>query len=156
MPPARSRDGRRVNIRPLSPKITTTLLSRRETCVFCAAGSSIGLTINGSSFAGSFTRVDIGHVRKPRLSRAVRAPGDCAFRKHVDLWARLALHAVNCAAEHAASREDIMSVQPLRKEGDRNPRTAEEAKANESFPGSIEGYDVQAIGKGRSTAETKT
>jgi nuclear transport factor 2 (NTF2) superfamily protein len=50
-------------------------------------------------------------------------------RQHVDLWARLALHGVNCAAEHAASREDMMSVQPLRKEGDRNPRTAEEAKA---------------------------
>src|SRR5262252_9689394 len=32
-------------------------------------------------------------------------------------------------AEHAASREDVMSVQPLRKEADRNPRTAEEAKA---------------------------
>jgi nuclear transport factor 2 (NTF2) superfamily protein len=32
-------------------------------------------------------------------------------------------------AKHAASREDMMSVQPLRKEGDRNPRTAEEAKA---------------------------
>jgi hypothetical protein len=32
-------------------------------------------------------------------------------------------------AEHAASREDMMSVQPLRKDGDRNPRTAEEAKA---------------------------
>jgi hypothetical protein len=50
-------------------------------------------------------------------------------RQHVDLWARRALHGVNCAAEHAASREDMMSVQPLRKEGDRNPRTAEEAKA---------------------------
>jgi hypothetical protein len=34
-----------------------------------------------------------------------------------------------CAAEHAASREDMMSVQPLRKEGDLNPRSAEEAKA---------------------------
>jgi hypothetical protein len=45
------------------------------------------------------------------------------------LSARLALHGVICAAEHAASREDIMSVQPLRKEGDRNPRTADEAKA---------------------------
>jgi hypothetical protein len=30
------------------------------------------------------------------------------------------------------------------------------SKANESFPGSIEGYDVQASSKGRSTAETKT
>jgi hypothetical protein len=29
-------------------------------------------------------------------------------------------------------------------------------QANESFPGSIEGYDVQASSKGRSTAETKT
>jgi nuclear transport factor 2 (NTF2) superfamily protein len=36
---------------------------------------------------------------------------------------------VNCAAEHNASREDMMSVQPLREEGDRNPRTVEEAKA---------------------------
>src|SRR5271166_3452315 len=35
----------------------------------------------------------------------------------------------DCAAEHAASREDMMSVQLLRKEGDRNPRTAEEAEA---------------------------
>jgi hypothetical protein len=30
------------------------------------------------------------------------------------------------------------------------------AQANESFPGPIEGYDVQASSKGRSTAETKT
>jgi len=29
-------------------------------------------------------------------------------------------------------------------------------QANESFPGPIEGYDVQASSKGRSTAETKT
>jgi hypothetical protein len=29
-------------------------------------------------------------------------------------------------------------------------------QANESFSGPIEGYDVQAISKGRSTAETKT
>jgi nuclear transport factor 2 (NTF2) superfamily protein len=36
---------------------------------------------------------------------------------------------MNCAAEHAASREDMMSVQPLRKGRDHNPRTAEEAKA---------------------------
>src|SRR5262249_2405906 len=87
-----------------------------------------GSTIDGSSFSGSLTRVDIGRIRK-RLSRAVGAPGDCTVREHVDLWARLALHGVNCAAEHAASREDMMSVQPLRKEGDRNPRTAEEVKA---------------------------
>ena len=29
-------------------------------------------------------------------------------------------------------------------------------QANESFPGPIEGYDVQASSKGRSAAETKT
>jgi len=51
------------------------------------------------------------------------------IRKRVDLWSRLALHSTNRAIEHAASREDMMSVQPLRKEGDQNPRTAEEAKA---------------------------
>jgi nuclear transport factor 2 (NTF2) superfamily protein len=54
-------------------------------------------------------------------------PGD--VRKHVDLRARLALHGVNCAAEHAASRENMMSVQPLRREHDRNPCTVEEAEA---------------------------
>jgi nuclear transport factor 2 (NTF2) superfamily protein len=36
---------------------------------------------------------------------------------------------VNYAAEHAASQENVMSVQPLQKERDRNPRTAEEAEA---------------------------
>jgi nuclear transport factor 2 (NTF2) superfamily protein len=59
----------------------------------------------------------------------VCASGDRAIRKRVDLWLRLALHGANRAVEHAASREDMMSVQPLRKEGDQNPRTAEEAKA---------------------------
>jgi nuclear transport factor 2 (NTF2) superfamily protein len=39
------------------------------------------------------------------------------------------LRGVKCAAEHAASGENMMSVQPLRKEHDRNPRTAEEAEA---------------------------
>jgi nuclear transport factor 2 (NTF2) superfamily protein len=34
-----------------------------------------------------------------------------------------------CRSEHAASPEDMMPVQPLRKEGDGNPRTAEEAEA---------------------------
>jgi nuclear transport factor 2 (NTF2) superfamily protein len=68
-------------------------------------------------------------VRDASGSHVVCASGDWAIRKRVDLWSRLALHSANRAVEHAASREDMMSVQPLRKEGDQNPRTAEEAKA---------------------------
>jgi hypothetical protein len=48
--------------------------------------------------------------------------------KRVDLWARLDLHGVSCTAEYAAIREDTMSVQPMRKEGDRNPRTIDTAQ----------------------------
>ena len=68
-------------------------------------------------------------VRDASGSHVVCASGDWSIRKRVDLWSRLALHSANRAVEHAASREDMMSVQPLRKEGDQNPRTAEEAKA---------------------------
>jgi nuclear transport factor 2 (NTF2) superfamily protein len=68
-------------------------------------------------------------VRDASGSHVVCASSDRAIRKRVDLWSRLALHSANRAVEHAASREDMMSVQPLRKEGDQNPRTAEEAKA---------------------------
>ena len=71
----------------------------------------------------------VGRLRDASGSHVVCASGDWAIRKRVDLWSRLALHSVNRAVEHAASREDMMSVQPLRKEGDQNPRTAEEAKA---------------------------
>jgi nuclear transport factor 2 (NTF2) superfamily protein len=70
----------------------------------------------------------LGRLRDASGSHVV-ASGDWAIRKRVDLWSRLALHSANRAVEHAASREDMMSVQPLRKEGDQNPRTAEEAKA---------------------------
>jgi nuclear transport factor 2 (NTF2) superfamily protein len=71
----------------------------------------------------------LGRLRDASGSHIVCASGDRAIRKRVDLWLRLALHGANRAVEHAASREDMMSVQPLRKEGDQNPRTAEEAKA---------------------------
>ena len=68
---------------------------------------------------------DPGTTEDASGSHVVCASGDRAIRKRVDLWSRLALHSAN----RAASREDMMSVQPLRKEGDQNPRTAEEAKA---------------------------
>lgn len=71
----------------------------------------------------------LGRLRDASGSHVVCASRDWAIRMRVDLWSRLALHSANRAVEHAASREDMMSVQPLRKEGDQNPRTAEEAKA---------------------------
>jgi len=42
---------------------------------------------------------------------------------------RLPLHGVKYAAQRVATREDVMPVQPLRKEADCNPQNAEEAKA---------------------------
>jgi hypothetical protein len=45
---------------------------------------------------------------------------------------------MNCVAAHAATREHMMSVQPLRKAGDRNPRTVDTARS-----GKQKGYQLK-------------
>ena len=68
----------------------------------------------------------LGRLRDASGSHVVCASGERAIRKRVT-YGRVS----PCIARTVPQRkpEGHMSVQPLRKEGDQNPRTAEEAKA---------------------------
>ena len=102
---------------------------QRRTHQRAAALHNAGTQIKNPLTVMTGPREDPGTTERRVRPPCRLASGDWAIRKRVDLWSRLALHSANRPVEHAASREDMMSVQPLRKEGHQNPRTAEEAKA---------------------------